>query len=161
MKQTTRRSQITVPIADKQQYVVVDRRLLRRAVKSVLRGAGVRNASISVALVDDQTIARVNWDYLRHRGPTDVLSFLLDDRDPRGTRLRVGAPLDGEVIVGAETALRAAPRYGWRPHDELLLYVIHGTLHLVGLDDRTPRQRAKMQEREREVMQELGIELRS
>ena len=46
--------------------------------------------------------------------------------------------LEGEVIVGAETALRTAPRYGWPPHDELLLYVVHGTLHLVGHDDRTP-----------------------
>ena len=63
-----------------------------------------------------------------------MLSFVLEQGDG----------LEGEVVVGAETALRAAPQFGWSPHDELLLYVIHGTLHLVGHDDATPgRARAK------------------
>jgi probable rRNA maturation factor len=147
MKQTKTRAAIMVQIADRQNCLPLDRRLLRRAVTRVLRDAKVRKASISLAVVDDDTIARLNWQYLRHRGPADVLSFLLDDRDG----------LEGEVIVGAETALRAAPRYGWPPHDELLLYVIHGMLHLVGYDDRTPRQQAKMQQREREILEGLGI----
>jgi probable rRNA maturation factor len=150
MKQATRRSQIAVPIADRQNALAVDRRLLRRAVRSVLRMAGVSKALISVAVVDDDTIARINWEYLRHRGPADVLSFPLDD----------GGRLEGEVIVSAETAARRAPRYGWAPHDELLLYVVHGTLHLVGHDDRTTRQQAQMQEREREVLEGLGISRR-
>jgi probable rRNA maturation factor len=147
MKQTKTRAAIMVQIADRQNCLPLDRRLLRRAVTRVLRDAKVRKASISLAVVDDDTIARLNWQYLRHRGPADVLSFLLDDRDG----------LEGEVIVGAETALRAAPRYGWPPHDELLLYVIHGMLHLVGYDDRTPRQQAIMQQREREILEGLGI----
>ncbi len=46
--------------------------------------------------------------------------------------------LDGEVVVSAETAQRAAPRFGWSAAEELLLYVIHGTLHLAGYDDATP-----------------------
>ena len=148
MKQaTTRRGAITVPIADQQDHVTVDRPLLRRAVGSVLRMAGVGTAAISVAIVDDDTISKLNWKYLRHRGPADVLSFPLDERDG----------LEGEVIVSAETAARRAPRYGWTPHDELLLYVVHGTLHLVGHDDRTPRQQAAMQRQEREVLEGLGI----
>ena len=147
MKQTKTRAAIMVQIADRQNCLPLDRRLLRRAVTRVLRDAKVRKASISLAVVDDDTIARLNWQYLRHRGPADVLSFLLDDRDG----------LEGEVIVGAETALRAAPRYGWPPHDELLLYVIHGTLHLVGHDDTSPALRAEMQKRETAVLDKLGI----
>ena len=135
MKQATRRRRITVQIADEQQCVAVDRQLLRRAVKRVLRDAGVRKALISVAVVDDETMSRLNWQYLRHRGPADVLSFLLEDGDV----------LEGEVIVGAETALARA-RYGWPPRDELLLYVVHGTLHLVGYDDRS-RESARKCER--------------
>jgi len=103
-----------------------------------------------VAVVDDATIARLNWQYLHHRGPADVLSFLLDQSDG----------LEGEVIVGAQTALRTAPHYGWPPHDELLLYVIHGTLHLVGQDDASPALRAEMQKRETEVLKKLGIKWR-
>ncbi len=113
MKQPSTAIEITIEIADEQTHLPLDRRLLRRAVRRVLRDAGVRKARISVAVVDDETIARLNWQYLRHRGPADVLSFLLDQSDG----------LEGEVIVGAQTALRTAPQYGWPPHDELLLYV--------------------------------------
>jgi probable rRNA maturation factor len=151
MKQATnRRGQITVPIANQQCHVTVDRRLLRRALRRVLRMAGVDKAFISVAIVDDDTISQLNWKYLRHRGPADVLSFPLDD-DLNGGRL------EGEVIVSAQTAARRAPQYGWTTHDELLLYVVHGTLHLVGHDDRTPRQQADMRRKEQEVLEGLGI----
>jgi probable rRNA maturation factor len=141
---------ISIQIANQQAHLPLDPRLLRRAVRSVLRGAGVSKARISLAAVDDETIARLNWKYLRHRGPADVLSFVLDQSDG----------LEGEVIVGAQTAVRTAPQYGWPPHDELLLYVIHGTLHLVGYDDTSPALRAEMQKREGEVLGKLGIRRR-
>ena len=150
MKQPAAAIEITIEIADEQTHLPLDRRLLRRAVRTVLRDAGVRKARISVAVVDDTTIARLNWRYLRHRGPADVLSFLLDRSDG----------LEGEVIVGAQTALRTAPQYGWPPHDELLLYAVHGTLHLVGQDDTSPTLRAEMQKRETAVLEKLGIKRR-
>ena len=98
--------------------------------------------TISVAVVDDAAISKLNEEFLRPPGPTDVLSFLLE----RGDEF-----LDGEVVVSAETALRMAPRYGWSAGEELLLYVIHGTLHLAGYDDATPQQRAMMRSRESEI----------
>jgi probable rRNA maturation factor len=140
-------TEITIEIADEQVHLLLDRRLLRKAVRRVIRDTGLRKARISVAIVDDETMARLNWRHLRHRGPADVLSFPLEQGDS----------LEGEVVVGAEAALRAAPRYGWPPHDELLLYVIHGTLHLVGYDDTTPALRAEMQKRETEILEKLGI----
>ncbi len=140
-------AKIVIEIANEQAHLPLDRRLARRAVRSVLRQAGMRKARISVAVVDDETIARLNWQYLRHRGPADVLSFPLDQDDG----------LEGEVIVGAQVALRAAPHYGWPPHDELLLYVIHGMLHLVGHDDTTDALRKRMQECETAVLEKLGI----
>ena len=139
--------EIRIEIANEQSHLPLDRRLVRRAVRRVLRDADVRKARISVAVVDDATIARLNWQYLRHRGAADVLSFLLDQSDG----------LEGEVIVGAQTALRTAPQFGWPPHDELLLYVIHGTLHLVGHDDTSPALQTEMQKRETAVLEKLGI----
>jgi probable rRNA maturation factor len=151
MKQPAAAASITIEIANQQSHVPLDRRMVRRAVRSVLRDAGVRKARISVAAVDDTMMARLNRQYLGHRGPADVLSFVLGQSDG----------LEGEVIVGAETALRAAPDYGWPPHHELLLYVIHGTLHLVGHDDAGPAMRAEMQKREAEVLEKLGIRRKS
>jgi probable rRNA maturation factor len=144
---TASRVRIAVAIANRQSVLPLDRSLVRKAVRRVLRGAGVRKARISVAVVDDATIARINWQYLRHRGPADVLSFALDESDG----------LEAEVVVGAETALRNAPRYGWPPHAELLLYVVHGMLHLVGCDDTTAALRAEMRKQETMVLEELGI----
>ena len=142
--------EITIEIANQQSHLPLDRRLVRRAVQSVLRDAGVQKARISVAVVDDETIARLNWQYLRHRGAADVLSFALGESDG----------LEGEVVVGAQTALRTAPQYGWPPHNELLLYVIHGMLHLVGHDDTSPVLRAEMQKHETAILEKLGIERR-
>jgi len=142
--------EITIEIANEQIHLPVDRRMVRRAVRGVLRDADIQKAHVSVAVVDDETIARLNWQYLRHRGPADVISFELSQGDG----------LEGEVIVGAETAMRAAPQFGWLPHDELLLYVIHGMLHLVGQDDTSPGLRDQMQKRETAVLAKLGIERR-
>jgi probable rRNA maturation factor len=162
-----------VEIADRQSAVSLDIELIARAVREVLTDADVRDATVSVAVVGDQEIHELNRRYLSHDYPTDVLSFLLDRRDESKGReapealgdepVALGgepvAPpccLDGEVVVSAETARREAPQYGWTAGDELLLYVVHGTLHLVGYDDATESCAALMQEAQSRVLSRLG-----
>ncbi len=140
---------IHVAIANQQAAVPIDRRRLRRAVRMVLRDAGIVDGVISVAAVDDPTIRLLHRRHLGRDEPTDVLSFTLEQG---------GGMLEGEVVVGAETARRQAPRYGWSAADELLLYVIHGALHLVGHDDRTRRRRAEMQAREAHYLACFGLQ---
>jgi probable rRNA maturation factor len=140
---------IAIDVANEQSALPVDAGRLRRAVRVVLKDAAVRRARISLAVVDDPTIRRLNRRYLGHRCATDVLSFNLDDS---------AGILDGEVIASADTAVAAAPRFGWRPEDELLLYVIHGALHLVGLLDGTDGQRARMRRQELECLARFGLE---
>src|SRR5262245_48794 len=112
---------------------------LKSAVGMVLGEAGIRSAEIGVAIVSDDRIPELNREYLGHDYPTDVLSFMLEEDQLEKT-------LDGEIIVSADYAAREAERYGWTTDDELLLYVIHGTLHLVGHDDATPKEKAAMRE---------------
>ncbi len=140
---------LTIEIANQQSAVAVDQQRMRQAVESILRDAGVANARLSLAVVDDDTIHQLNRQYLEHDYPTDVLSFLLE---------REGERLEGEVIVSADTALRTAAEYGWPPGDELLLYVVHGTLHLVGHDDTSSEERAAMQREERRYLVQFGLE---
>ncbi|MCA9206082.1 MAG: rRNA maturation RNase YbeY, partial [Planctomycetales bacterium] len=64
--------------------------------------------------------------------------------------------LDGEVIVSADTAESTAADYDWPPAAELLLYVIHGTLHLVGFDDKSPEKRVVMRAKEAEYLDLFG-----
>lgn len=68
----------------------------------------------------------------------------------------------GEVVVSVETAKRRAPEFGNRWEEELLLYVSHGMLHLMGWRDATPREREKMHRREKEILRKvLGPQWRS
>jgi probable rRNA maturation factor len=122
----------------------IDKIRLKRAAQAILRDAGIRHAVLSIAIVDDATIHQLNRSYLRHDYPTDVLSFLLEREEDC---------LEGEVVVSVDTAARSAVEYGWSTDDELLLYVIHGTLHLVGHDDVTSRKRSAMREAERRYLE--------
>ncbi len=134
---------ITITIANRQRKLPVDRRRMRRAVEQIVRDAEITAAKISLAIVDDPTIAKLHQQFLGDPEPTDVLSFLLE-RSPQ--------VLEGEVVVSADTARSCAPRYGCTAAEELLRYVIHGTLHLVGYDDTTARKRAVMRKREEEYL---------
>jgi probable rRNA maturation factor len=128
---------LIVEIADDQSAHAFDQSRLKKAVREVLKDAGVRSGEISIAIVDDPRMHELNRQYLDHDYPTDVLSFVLERDEAGGT-------LDGEIVVSAEYAAREAARYGWTADDELLLYVIHGALHLVGHDDQTPEGAAAM-----------------
>jgi probable rRNA maturation factor len=136
---------IAIHITNRQKTLAPDRRRMRRAVVAVLRDAQIVDADVSIALVDDPTIAKLHAEFLDDPTPTDVLSFVLEQSE---------TSLEGEVVASAETALEYAARYKSTPADELLRYVIHGVLHLVGYDDSTPRQRATMRAKERKYLRE-------
>jgi probable rRNA maturation factor len=141
---------LAIDIANLQTRVSFDPRQLHRAVRLVLADAGLRDGEISLAIVDDQRIHELNRTYLQHDFATDVLSFMLESNGPH-------APLIGQIVASGETAAREAPRYGWSPVDELLLYVIHGALHLAGHDDRTKSQAAAMRQAENNYLERLGV----
>jgi probable rRNA maturation factor len=142
---------LVIDIADEQSALTVDPENIRLAVARILEESRIERTRISVALVDDQTIHELNRRYLRHDRATDVLSFVLE---------RSLEYLDGQIVVSTETAQEQAARYGWSPDDELLLYVIHGALHLVGYDDATPESRVAMRERENAALRFFGLKPR-
>lgn len=102
----------------------------------------------SISIVDDPTIHQLNLEHLDHDWPTDVISFVFDND---------GRVVDGEVIASIDTASRLANDAGWPAADELLLYIIHGLLHLAGLDDIEPADRAAMRAAERDCLVALKI----
>lgn len=139
---------IEIAICNEQDLLPLDEDRWRRVVTLVLEEAGIRQAAVSVAVVDDAAIHELNRRYLAHDEPTDVLSFLLESGP---------AELEGEIVASAQTACRAAEEWGWPAADELLLYVVHGALHLVGYDDLTEPARTEMFARQREVLARMGV----
>lgn len=138
---------IAITISNRQKTLPIDRRHMRQTIAAILGDADIEHAQIGVAVVDDAAIARLHAEFLNDPEPTDVLSFLLEHCDGR---------LEGEIVVSADTARAAAPRFKASAEDELVRYVIHGMLHLVGYDDATPRHRAIMRKQERKYLTQAG-----
>jgi probable rRNA maturation factor len=152
--------QYVVRVADQQSQLEISTDKLRRVAKVALSAEGMRSATISIALVDNAAIHRLNRRHLNHDYPTDVLSFLFESDDPPAPANGDSAShIDGEVIISAEMAAQSAERYGWSARDELTLYLVHGLLHLCGYDDRTERKRAAMRRREEAILRLLRIDL--
>lgn len=121
---------------------------IEAAVRHVLRAEGVAAAEISVALVSDAEIAALNQQYLRHEGPTDVISFHLHER---------GEPPLGDVYVGVEQAARQAAVFGAGAADEVLRLAVHGTLHVLGWEhpEGEGREESPMFRRQEALLAEL------
>ena len=146
-----------IEIANSQAQVELNETWLRAIAERTLEEEQVVAAEISVAVVDNATIRELNRRYLEHDFDTDVLSFLLDADQPEmpppaGSPRGAGKRIDGEIVVSAEMAFQRAPEFGWSPGDELVLYLVHGLLHLTGYDDLTEPERKLMRAREREIL---------
>lgn len=107
-------------------------------------------AELSLALVGDARMSALHAQFMGISGPTDVLTFPLD-HDARG---RVTA---GEVVVCVPEAVRRAGEAGVSVERELLLYALHGLLHLCGYDDRTEPGYRRMHRREDMILTQLGV----
>ena len=140
---------IEIEIANRQSNLSIDKNRMIDAARQVLQGESIDRATISIAVVDDQAIHQLNRRYLNHDYATDVLSFQLDSsRDGQ---------LLGEIVMSAETAIENGARFNLPAGDELLLYVVHATLHLLGYDDHLPEDREKMQQLESRYLAPFGI----
>jgi probable rRNA maturation factor len=137
-----------IAIHNQQEAVSVDFARMREAARTVLEGEGEAEAEISLAFVDNATIHALNKRYLDHDEPTDVLSFPLSDAKAKR--------LSGELVIGAEIALAQSAERGHDVQAELVLYVIHGLLHLCGHGDHDDEERAAIRERERHYLKLLG-----
>jgi len=139
------RIQVTLNIRDNRNFPKVPSiRALERFLKRILMEEWGKSAEISFTVTNDREMAKLNERYLGRKGSTDVLSFPLTEKGE--------VPLRGEVVVSGETARRYARRLRQSHSRELLLYLIHGLLHLVGYDDRSERLRRRMKRRENEIL---------
>lgn len=152
--------------ADEQSDQPVELAALVELCRAVLDHEGVRGgAEVSLLFVDEPAIAELNQRFLGEEGPTDVLSFPLDDeplqagRVPDAGGTGPGEPAEeqppellGDVVVCPAVAARNAAKEGTSLRDELAHLVVHGTLHLCGHDHDEPPDALEMQARERELL---------
>lgn len=116
-----------VDVATESVRIPVARERVARLAHRVLRAERVRDAALSITFVTDRRIAALNWQHLRHRGPTDVISFGFAPVHDR-------APLEGDIYIAADVARRNALANHAPVREELLRLVVHGVLHVIGHD---------------------------
>ncbi len=145
---------------------------LKKLVKSVCSRFRLAKATVSVAIVNDADIKRLNKQFLNRDAATDCLSFDLTDEQARlskhgsGKQQKKNVPGRGrsaakifELIINGERAAKEAKLRGHCGESELALYVVHGLLHNLGFDDTTEAKAQEMHETEDEILQELGYGL--
>ena len=128
--------------------------LLRRIALALLRELLDRqDFELGLYVVDAKEMTQLNQTHLRHRGPTDVITF--DYGDPAQPRR-----LAGEIFVCLDEAVRQAARYHVTWQSEIARYLVHGVLHLAGYDDAAAASRRHMKKREDLLVRALGRRFR-
>ena len=141
-----------VSVLNRQNRVPVDRRKIGAAARRILKALGYEGYELTVVLVDDLEITRLNRQYFHRNRPTNVISFPMMDGTPESLRSRVL----GDVVISAETAQRDAGEAGEKTGAEILFLMIHGILHLAGYDhEGSAAERRKMETKENEFFKRL------
>ena len=150
-------------ILNQQRAVRLTRRPLEKFLHRLQRELGLQEAGVTIALVSDAEIARMNETFRKKKGPTDVLSFpAAGRRRPQRPvseggsfkRRRAGEFL-GDIAIAPATARRYARKHGRTLPAELRVLVLHGVLHLLGYDHETDR--GEMERVERKLRKRFGL----
>src|SRR6478609_3560774 len=154
--------------ADEQSAEPVEVHRWTKLAEDVLRAQGVRGeAELSLLFVTEDAMGDLNQRFMETSGPTDVLAFPIDDdlvelgRFPDTTTTGPDRPppdpsdapvLLGDVVICPAVAARNAPDHAGSYDDEIALLVVHGILHVLGMDHAEPDDEAAMRTRERELL---------
>jgi probable rRNA maturation factor len=130
----------------------INSRSLKGQIEVILKKLGLQDSELSILIVNDTKIRKLNAQYRNIDKPTDVLSFSQDDDSSEKMDLH----LLGDVVVSAETAKRQAVEHQLVFTEELALLIIHGILHLNGLDhERSPEEAKEMRQKTYKLFQHL------
>jgi rRNA maturation RNase YbeY len=99
-------------------------------------------------------MARVNWQFLRHEGSTDVITF--DHTEKPKAESGKQKQLHGDLFICVDDAVSQAKQFGTDWQSEVARYVVHGVLHLLGYDDLEPHLRREMKREENRLVRGLG-----
>lgn len=116
----------------------IKRRFITRWIRAVAATYGRRVGEVGYMFVSDEKILEVNREYLGHDYYTDIITFDYDEGDI----------LNGDIVISLDTVRSNAEKYGKEYADELHRVIIHGILHLCGINDKGPGEREIMEQNE-------------
>jgi probable rRNA maturation factor len=137
-------------IVNRQRRVPISVRPLQQFQERVRRELGFAPESVTIQLISDASMARLNETYRKKHGPTDVLSF-----PANGARPVQGAEYVGDIAISPETARRNARRFSRSLPGEMRVLILHGMIHLAGFDHEADH--GEMDRFERRLRKRLGV----
>ena len=133
---------------------------LEAQVRDAIERCGVKQAQLTFAIVADEEMADLHEQYSGVPGTTDVLTFDLSDQAEGGSppvSEHDATSLEGDIILCIDEAKRQANERNHETRHELLLYAVHGLMHLLGEDDKTEAGFERMHAREDALLNEMGF----
>ncbi len=123
---------------------------VRKVVKTTLKKEKAGSQTVGVWITDNRNIRRINRKFLKHDTATDVISFGFGPE-----AVKTGAPLLGDLVVSSQMARQVSRELKIPFQEELARYLAHGTLHLLGYNDKAPRDQKKMYRRQEEILKQI------
>lgn len=115
-------------------------------IKAVAATYGRKVGEVGYLFVDDEKILEVNREYLGHDYYTDIITFDYDEDDT----------INGDLVISLDTVRTNAGQFGKAYDEELHRVIIHGILHLCGINDKGPGEREIMEAAENKALAMLG-----
>ncbi len=133
-----------ITIKNLQNKIAIHPRKIKNLIHKVLKGERVKESGwINICLVNNALIKRFNAKFLKTNSATDVLAFNLN----AGKKIILA-----DIMISTDTAIKQSSVFKTTPGYELLLYIVHGILHILGYNDRTKTQTKLMRKKESEYV---------
>jgi probable rRNA maturation factor len=127
---------------------------LRRIIGATLKNEGLdpQSCGLTIVFSTDEELQQLNETYRHISGATDVLSFPADDLDPESGRKYLG-----DIVISMDQVNKQHQKYGDQNIDILCLLILHGILHLLGLDHATKAEKEVMWRKQAQILEQFGV----
>jgi probable rRNA maturation factor len=158
---------MSVTIANRQHVRKINLRPLKKIAAALLAELEIKKAEIGICLVAAPEMTRLNETFLKHKGSTDVITFdyrdnvgqassLSHSKIPKVKDRQDACPtIHGEIYICMDEAVLQARKFGTSWQSEVIRYLVHGVLHLLGFDDSSAGARRKMKREENHRLREI------
>lgn len=143
---------MNIVIANRQRVKKIDSRLLKEIAEAILVELEIEHSELEINLLGAKEMAALNETFLKHDGSTDVITFDYSE----GKKLRSNVGISGEIFISVDDALAQAKEFKSAWQREVVRYIVHGVLHLLGHDDLKPELRRKMKREENLLVRKLS-----
>ena len=118
------------------------------------------DAELAILIVDEAAMEQLHLQWMDEPGPTDVLSFPMDELRPGTDDFQTPAGLLGDIVLCPQVAIAQAETAGHSPMDEMLMLTTHGLLHLLGFDHAEPEEEQEMFGIQRDILSGFSVDER-